>query len=238
MKRFISFVMLAVAVCSCNMDISRTADAETSTKSKLEQEDWLQTISAASDDVKQLFLEHYSKNLESPHPFFYEVKIDPQSPPQLDVYGIPIYTVDSALWVDQKNLPLESYLCLDAQHATFFVFVEGKPSARLVTKRDGDTWKRSETIGVISPQQQTELIHAFNANEKIIAINVRPRNGSHYIVLVKREGQWIRIDGAERYADDAMEELRTHWTPYIIRGRRQTMAQLLESPGYLKYKQQ
>lgn len=216
MKRiFVHLCIFFVACCvfGCNADTSMTADAKSDTKAAAGQDEWQQTINKASDAVKADFIAAYNDMGHS----YYEKALDLKAD-EMSVYGIPVFTIDSALWVDRQDLPLDSYLKLDTQRAGFYILLRGDFVSKTFAAYKDETWDLQSFLWGVSAAEASSVSKSINAGEKVISICVNPKAGNNYtFVYAFRDNSWIRIDNGFKYTDDAMEDLRTRWTAQITR---------------------
>ncbi|MCR5715044.1 MAG: hypothetical protein K6F98_09035 [Bacteroidales bacterium] len=218
-KLFYCFVMVAL-VFSCNLDnTAQLAGSDSGTKAQNPSDAWQQTIDQADEAIKNMLINIYTERLEEGrvHTLF-RLPIDVNAPEKLDVFGIPAYIIDSALWVTSPALPLDAYLRPTQKAAVFYIFDQDKIVARMDVDYDGEKWGDGYTLFGGADEEQTQnVLRARNAGEKILAINPAPKRGNGpHLIYAFFDNEWRRIDSGLKRSDDPVEDLRLGWNRRIL----------------------
>ncbi|MBP5612044.1 MAG: hypothetical protein J6X20_04870 [Bacteroidales bacterium] len=216
MKKII-FLTAAVLLYACSFDSSNNSNEVQPLK---DQSTWQQTISQSSDAIKNAFSKvciedkaQWEKVLEN--------AMDPSKTDLMEVYGLPVYSIDTALWASKQNLPLESYLKLNAKKGTFYITYEGKPMGIVYAVLRNERWIIDSYSCLIAyPNEFGEIISALNANKQVISVNVSPQK-SIFINYIFSDKKWQRADDARKYSENVVEDLRLGWNNQILNRRAQ-----------------
>ncbi|MBR3287194.1 MAG: hypothetical protein IKI72_05175 [Bacteroidales bacterium] len=214
MKKLFYCLVLAALACACNTD-STASMAGSDTKTHISPAVWQKTIDKADDAIKKAFMEDYLEDKEAWDKVLKNA-IDPAKLNLMDVYGFPVYNIDSALWASRQGLPLESYLKLDASKATFCITYEGQPVSRAHFNYMDGKWELDAYSRGGSAEEFKHVIPALNAGERVICVHLNPRHSSPYFIYAYQNGQWSRIDNAERHGKNVISDLQ-EFNRYILR---------------------
>lgn len=221
MKRILFiFGLVCIVAYSCSLDTTRSEGSEVGQQFSLQG--WDKIVDSGKDSIKALMIRQYIRNnivREGAHPFDFEMDVN--QPDQMNVYGFPVYTIDTALWGAQPNLSLEQYLHLDETIAGFYIILQGRPVYRLVAQYKDGIWSpKMSSMGVSYKDPHPEgasVIEAMENKYQIIGVNV-PYHGGLVCVYVFKNGKWSRIDPGQRFdPDDAVKDLRKGFNGYILR---------------------
>ncbi len=218
-KLFYCFVMVAL-VFSCNLDnTAQLAGSDSETKAQNPSDAWQQTIDQADEAIKSMLISDYKEQLEEGSAErFFKFPIDVNAPEKLDVFGIPAYTIDSALWASSPALTLDAYLRPSYKAAVFYIFDQDKIVARMDVDYDGKKWGDGYALYGGADEEQTQnVLRARNAGEKILAINPTPKRGNGpHLIYAFFDNEWRRIDSGLKRSDDPVEDLRLGWNSRIL----------------------
>ena len=219
MKRIIVFLtgLVMAMFFACNLDNTvQLAGTDSGTKAQNPSDAWQQTIDQADEVIKGILVNHYTKCILQGRTNFYSTPINVEARGELDVFGFPVYTIDSALWASSPALPLDSYLRIDDQTAVFYVFSHEKTVAKIAAIYNGNTWEMTEIIGGAGTEHTQNALQARDAGERIISINPAPKRGNAYLIYVYRDNEWVRIDDGRKRSTDPVEDLRLGWNHKIL----------------------
>ena len=218
-KLFYCFVMVAL-VFACNLDnTAQLAGSDSETKAQNPSDAWQQTIDQADETIKSMLISDYKEKLEEGSAGrFFKFPINVNAPENLDVFGIPAYIIDSALWATSPALPLDAYLRPTQKTAVFYIFDQDKIVARMDVGYDGEKWGDEYTLfGGADDEQTQNVLRARNAGEKILAINPAPKRGhGPHLIYAFFDNEWRRIDNGLKRSDDPVEDLRLGWNSRIL----------------------
>ena len=220
MKKLFCYLILAALACACNLDnTAQLAGSDSETKAQNPSDAWQQTIDQADETIKNMLINIYTERLEEGrvHTLF-RLPIDVNAPEKLDVFGIPAYIIDSALWVTSPALPLDAYLRPTQKAAVFYIFDQDKIVARMDVDYDGEKWGDGYALFGGADEEQTQnVLRARNAGEKILAINPAPKRGNGpHLIYAFFDNEWRRIDSGLKRSDDTVEDLRLGWNSRIL----------------------
>ncbi len=221
MKKILFILSLVCMMAySCSLDTTRSEEPEVG--QQLSLQGWQQTISGAKDSIIAQHIRLYTKKnitKDGSHPFNYD--IDVTRPDLMDVYGFPIYTIDTAIWAAQPDLSLEQYLHLDETMAGFYITWQGRPINRVARRFEDGAWIPTGYIfSGLSYQgpfaEGTWALEAIEKKYQIMGVNV-PYHGGLVCVYVFKDGKWSRIDSGVRHDEDVVQDLRKGFNGYILR---------------------
>ena len=213
MKKLFLYLAITALAFACNFDKKGGADSGAKTQSSPAA--WQKTINQADDAIKNAFMEFYFEDKEAWDKVLKNA-IDPAKLNLMDVYGIPVYNIDSALWASQQGLPLESYLKLDASKGTYYISYEGQPVSKAYFNYGDGKWELDACTRGGSAEEFKQVIPALNAGERVICVHLNPKHSSPYFIYAYRDGQWQRMDNAERRGKDVISDLQ-EFNRYILR---------------------
>ncbi|MBR3286690.1 MAG: hypothetical protein IKI72_02595 [Bacteroidales bacterium] len=221
-KTLLLFGLVCIVAYSCSLDTTRS-DA-LGVGQGFSQQGWQQVINNGKDSVIAQHLRVYTrKNItkDGSHPFSYD--IDMTRVDLMDVYGFPIYTIDTALWASQPDLSLDQYLHLDETMAGFYITWQGRPINRVAERYQDGAWIPAPIgigtgLGYQAPLPEGAwALEAIEKEYQIIGVNV-PYHGGLICVCVFKDGKWVRIDSGMRHdPDDVVQDLRKGFNGYILR---------------------
>ncbi len=208
-KTLLLFGLVCIVAYSCSIDLNHNSlsQAEQITS----QEAWQKVLDQADDQIKADYIDVYVNDNDRGNglPFFKD-SIDVNRPDLMEIYGIPVYTIDSALWATQATLPFENYLKLDVSKASFYILWRGRIINRIAARYQDETWEAGQYFSGMGDSERTLATQAIENEDRIISVNVAPkRGGGAFLVYVFKNGKWNRIDGGLRHdPDDVIQDLR------------------------------
>ena len=219
MKKLFCYLILAALAAACNIDSTAPlAGSDTETKAQNPSDAWQQTIDQADEAIKGMLISIYKEHIEEGSAErFFKSPIDVNAPEKLDVFGIPAYTIDSALWASSPALTLDAYLRPSYKVAVFYIFDQDKIVARMDVDYDGEKWGDGYALfGGADDEQTQNVLRARMAGEKILAVNATPKRGGPHLIYAFFDNEWRRIDNGLRRSDDPVEDLRRGWNRRIL----------------------